>query len=100
MTTLKDLEKIIPAFIKELQDIASAMSRYKKITTDGRARVLINEINGKIKQINKVYEVYKTSPSFKNQNFDGYVEMIQKQIKDYHKYYNIIKSFEDVIDYH
>ncbi len=100
MTTLKDLETIIPRVIYELEEIASAMSRYKKIKTDGRARVLINEINGKIKQIKKVHEVYKTSPSFKNHNFDEYVKMIKGYIIEYRDLYKRIMAFENVIDYH
>ena len=59
MTTLQDLETIIPSVISRMEDVASAMSRYKKIKTDGRARVLINEINGKIKQIKKVFTAQK-----------------------------------------
>ncbi|MBQ8425514.1 MAG: hypothetical protein IJX17_05795 [Clostridia bacterium] len=100
MTTLEDLETIIPDVIKKLEDIASAMSRYKKIKTDGRARVLINEINGKIKQIQKVHVVYKTSPSFKNHNFDEYVKMIRNYIVEYQDLYERIMKFENVIDYH
>ena len=100
MTTLKDLEKIIPEVIAQLDDIASAMSRYKKIKTAGRARVLINEINGKIKQIKKVHEVYKTSPSFKNHNFDDYVKMIRGYVVEYKDLYERIMKFENVTDYH
>ena len=100
MTTLKDLETIIPDVIYQLEEIASAMSRYKKIKTDGRARVLINEINFKIKQIQKVHEVYKTSPSFQNHNFDEYVKMIRGFIVEYKDVYERIMKFENVIDYH
>jgi len=100
MTTLQDLEWIIPDVISKLDDIASAMSRYKKIKTDGRARVLINEINGKIKQIRKVHEVYKNSPSFQNHNFDEYVKMIRGYIVEYQDLYERIMKFENVIDYH
>ena len=100
MTTLNDLDYIVPQVIKQLEDIASAMSRYKKIKTDGRARVLINEINGKIKQIKKVMVVYHTSPSFKNHNFDEYVKMIKSYVVDYKDLYNRIMKFENVIDYH
>ena len=100
MTTLNELETIVPKVIKELEDIASAMSRYKKIKTDGRARVLINEINGKIKQIQKVMVVYRTAPSFKNHNFDEYVKMIKGYIIEYRDLYNRIMKFENVIDYH
>lgn len=100
MTTLQDLETIIPEVISQLEDIASAMSRYKKIKTDGRARVLINEINGKIKQIKKVHEVYKTAPSFKNHNFDEYVKMIRHFVVEYQDLYERIMKFENIIDYH
>lgn len=100
MTTLKDLERIIPNYIKKMDDIASAMSRYKKYNTDGRARVLINEIKGKIKQIEKVYQLFKTSPSFKTQNFDEYVKMIEKQTAEFQKLYDIIIQYEDVPEYH
>lgn len=100
MTTLNELEIIVPKVIKELEDIASAMSRYKKIKTDGRARVLINEINFKINQIKKVMVVYRTAPSFKNHNFDEYVKMIKGYIVEYRDLYNRIMKFENVIDYH
>ena len=100
MTTLNELETIVPKVIKELEDIASAMSRYKKIKTDGRARVLINEINFKINQIKKVMVVYRTSPSFKNHNFDEYVKMIKGFVVEYKDLYNRIMKFENVIDYH
>lgn len=100
MTTLTDLETLIPDIIRRMEDIASAASRYKHFNRDGRARVLINEINGKIKQIKKVHETYKKSPSFQNQNFDSYIEMLENQIKEFKNTYDIIMQMNDIPYYY
>ena len=100
MTTLNDLDRIIPEMIRKMEDIASAMSRYKKIKTDGRARVHINEINGTIKRLKSVHQVFKNSPGFQTQNFDDFVSMYTKKIEEFEKIYNIIMEYESVPEYH
>ena len=100
MTTLEELEIKVPKIIDELQSIATAMAGYKKIKTDERARDLINQINGKIKQIKSVMVTFRTNPSFKNHNFDNQVKMYEDMIRDYWDLYHRIKKFEDIIDYH
>ena len=99
MTTLKDLDKIVPEIISQLEQIARDMSKYKKINSDFRAKTLINEINAKIKETKKVHETYKNTPSLRNKNFDYFVDSLKDYVKDCKRIYEKIKSFEDVAGY-
>ena len=99
MTTLKDLDKIVPEIISQLEQIARDMSRYKKINTDFRAKTLINEINAKIKETKEVHETYKNTPSLRNKNFDNFANSLRNYVKECKRIYEKIKSFEDVAGY-
>lgn len=99
MTTLQDLDRIIPEIISQLEKIKSDMSKYKKIKTDYRAKTLINEITAKITQIKKVHDSYKRTPSYKNKNFDNYVESLRNYVNECKQIYQKIKSYEDVAGY-
>ncbi len=103
MTSLKDLDRIIPDVIAQLEKIASDMSSYKKIKTDLRATALINEIKEKVKQIKLAYETYKRpdlSHLYANYNFDDYVKAITGYVPEYRAVYERIKKFENITDYY
>ena len=53
MTSLQDLDTIVPNIIRRLDKIHTKLSKYKKINTDYRAKTLMNEIQAKIRQIKK-----------------------------------------------
>jgi hypothetical protein len=99
MTTLADLDRIVPDVIGRLDKIRSNMSRYKKINTDFRAKTLMNEIEAKIRQIKKVHEAYRNTPSYRNKNFDNWVGMQENYIAECTEIYKRIMEFEDVDGY-
>lgn len=99
MTTLQDLDRIVPDMIARLEQIRRNMSRYKKIDTDYRAKTLMNEINAKIVQIRKVHESYRIAPSFRNKNFDRWVEMLEEYAADCQRIYEKIMEYEKVKGY-
>ena len=100
MTTLKDLDRIVPGMVKQLQEISNKMSIYSKIDTDYRARVLMSEIKAQIEQINTSMKIYKSSPAFTNYNFDNFVARIKNYVIDDEGAYQRIKRFENITDYH
>lgn len=99
MTTLKDLEKIIPDSIERMRTIKRNMSRYKKLDTDYRAKTLMNEIDAKINQVESVYELYKTAPSYKTKNFDNYVNSLNHYVDECQRIYEKIMAYESVAGY-
>ena len=99
MIALKDLETTVPDIIDRLEHIAGQMSKYKKINTDYRAKTLINEINAKIRQIKKVHEAYKNTPSYKNKDFSNWVNMQEDYIKECKRIYDKIMEYESVVGY-
>lgn len=100
MTTLRDLEKIVPGIIKELQDISDKMSRYSKIDTDLRARELMSEIKDKIEQIKDNMKVFKNGSLYVNFNFDEYVVELRNYVTESELIYQRIKRFEKATDYY
>ena len=97
MIALKDLETTVPDIIDKLEYIARQMSKYKKINTDYRAKTLINEINAKIRQIKKVHEAYKNTPSYKNKDFSNWVNMQEDYIKECKQIYDKIMEYEIIV---
>ena len=99
MISLTDLEHIVPDIIARLQNIASKMSKYKKINTDFRAKTLINEIAAKVNQVKKVHEAYKNTPSYKNKDFSNWVNMQENYIAECKRIYEKIMEYESVVGY-
>ena len=99
MTTLSDLERIVPDIISRLEQIRRNMSRYKKLETDYRGKTLMREIEAKIDVIKKVYEVYKTAPSYKTKNFDNWVAKEEHYVKECTAIYKKIMEYESVTGY-
>ena len=99
MTTLSDLERIVPDIIKRLNDIHGRMSKYKKLNTDFRGRTLMREIEAKVRQIQKVHEAYRNTPSYKNKDFTNWVEMQEQYIKECTAIYKKIMEYESVTGY-
>ena len=99
MTTLADLERVVPDIIQRLDKIRCDMTRYKKLTTDFRGITLIREIEAKISQIKKVHEAYRNTPSYRNKNFDNWVDIQEKYIAECKEIYKRIIDFEDVGGY-
>ena len=85
MTTLKDLDRIVPGVTSGLQEVSDKMGRYKHIDTDLRARALMKEIKEKIEQINRAWAVYKRPDlrvAYENYNFDEFVANIRAYIPE------------------
>lgn len=99
MTSLQDLEIVVPDIIRRLNKIHSKLSRYKKINTDFRAKTLMNEIQAKINQIKKVHEAYKNTPSYKNKNFDNWVQLQENYIQECNQICDKIYEYESVMGY-
>ena len=99
MTTLQDLDRIVPDVIERLEWIRRQMTKYKKIDTDFRAKTLINEIAAKITQIRKVHDSYRAAPSYRNKNFDNWVAMLEAYVAESHRIYEKIKAYESVKGY-
>ena len=99
MTTLQDLEHIVPDLIARLEQIHRNMSRYKKIKTDFRAVTLMREIEAKIRQIKKVHEAYRATPSYRNKDFGNWVNMQEQYIKECKAIYDRIMEYESVTGY-
>ena len=99
MTSLQDLAVLVPGFIERLEQIRRNMSRYKKIKTDYRAVTLMNEIEAKIRQIKKVHAAYLATPSYRNKNFDNWVNMQEQYIKECKEIYERIMAYESVEGY-
>ena len=99
MTTLQDLDRIIPNLIGQLEQLKSEISRYKKLDIDVRARSLINSINKKIQSTKAGYEYFKITPEYYSENFDNFVNDIKQFIKNSKKYYEQdIKVRENVAE--
>jgi hypothetical protein len=99
VTTLQDLDRIVPDVIERLEWIRRQMTKYKKIDTDFRAKTLINEIAAKITQIRKVHAAYRATPSYRNKNFDNWVAMLEAYVAESHRIYEKIKAYENVKGY-
>ena len=99
MTSLQDLERIVPDLIRRLDKIHAKLSKYKKINTDFRAKTLMNEIKAKISQIKKVHEAYKNTPSYKNKDFDNWVKLQENYIKECNQICDKIFEYESVMGY-
>ena len=99
MTTLQELERIVPEIIGALEDIRRNMSRYKKLNTDFRGITLMREIEAKIQQIKKVHDVYRTTPSYRGKDFDNWVRIQRQYVAECHAIYERIKAYEDVAGY-
>ena len=99
MTTLQQLDYIVPDLIEQLEQIRRNASRYKKIDTDYRAKTLMYEIDAKINQIKKVHAAYKATPSYKNKDFDNWVNAQKQYIKECKEIYARIKEYENVVGY-
>ena len=99
MTSLQDLEIVVPNLIRRLDKIHAKLSKYKKINTDFRAKTLMNEINAKINQIKKVHEAYKNTPSYKDKNFDNWVHLQENYIKECNQICDKIFEYESVMGY-
>lgn len=99
MIKLADLEYIVPDIINKLQNIASKMSKYKKINTDYRAKTLINEIAAKINQVKKVHESYKRTPSYKDKDFSNWVALQNNYINECEYICKKIFEYESVAGY-
>lgn len=99
MTRLEDLERIVPDMIARLEKIRRDMSRYKKLNRDFRGITLMREIEAKIRQINKVHAAYRATPSYRNKDFDNWVQMQEHYIAECRSIYNRIMEFESVEGY-
>ena len=99
MTTLSDLERIVPDIISRLEQIKWNMSRYKKLETDYRGKTLMREIEAKVRQIQKVHEAYRNTPSYKNKDFTRWVEMQEQYVKECTAIYKKIMEYESVTGY-
>ena len=99
MTTLADLDRLVPELIERLDKIRRDMTKYKKLTTDHRGITLIREIEAKITQIKKVHETYRSTPSYRNKNFDNWVSIQENYIAECLAIYKRIMDFEDVGGY-
>ena len=99
MTTLQELENIVPDIIRRLDKIHTKLSKYKKMNTDYRAKTLMNEIEAKIRQIRKVHEAYKNTPSYKNKNFDNWVKMQENYVNECNGICDKIFEYESVMGY-
>ena len=99
MTTLQDLDRIVPDVIARLDRIHSRMSTYKKLETDYRGKTLMREIEAKIEQIKKVHAAYRATPSYRNKNFDSWVASLENYIAECQAIYEKIKKYEGVAGY-
>ncbi|MBQ8425991.1 MAG: hypothetical protein IJX17_08270 [Clostridia bacterium] len=99
MTSLQDLDTIVPDIIRRLNKIYSKLTKYKKINTDYRAKTLMNEITAKINQIKKVHEAYKNTPSYKNKDFTNWVNMQENYVNECNKICDKIFEYESVMGY-
>ena len=99
MTTLSDLERIVPDIISRLERIKWNMSRYKKLETDYRGKTLMREIEAKVRQIQKVHEAYRNTPSYKNKDFTRWVEIQEQYVKECTAIYKKIMEYESVTGY-
>lgn len=99
MTSLQDLETIVPKIIRQLKDIRGSMSKYKKINTDYRAKTLMNEIDAKINQIEKVHAAYKNTPSYKNKDFGNWVSRLKHYVDECRAIHDKIYEYESVMGY-
>lgn len=102
MTTLKDLDRIVPGVISGLQEISDKMGRYKKIDTDLRARALMSEIKAKIEQIDRAWAVYKRPDLrtvYETYNFDAFVANIRAYIPECEAVYQRIIDPEHITGY-
>ena len=99
MITLQDLERIVPDLIAQLEQIHRDMSKYKKLNTDFRGITLMREIEAKIRQINKVHDAYRATPSYRNKDFTNWVESLRHYVAECLAIYKKIKAYEDVAGY-
>ena len=99
MISLQDLERIVPELIARLEQIRIDMSRYKKINTDYRAKTLMHEIEAKVAQIKKVHAAYKATPSYRNKDFENWVNLQEQYIKECKAIYEKIMKYESVAGY-
>lgn len=102
MTSLSDLDTIVPQVINQLQAISDKMSRYKKIDTDLRGRALMSEIKAKIDQIKKAVDVYKRPDlrvAYQDYNFDTFVANIRSYIPECEAVYKRITQSENITGY-
>jgi len=58
MTTLQELETIVPDIIHQLTKIRIKLSKYKKMDTDYRAKTLMNQIDATIKEYQNIFSTY------------------------------------------
>ena len=100
MTTLRELNALVPEIISQLQEISNKMSRYSKIDTDLRARGLMSEIKDKIEQIQSNMGVFNSNPSLANFDFDEYVAELRNFVIEEDLTYQRIKRFEKATDYY
>lgn len=107
MTTLKDLDRIVPGVIGGLQEISNKMGRAIKCgaliaDTDLRARALMSEIGKKIEQINRAWEVYKRPDlraAYETYDFDAFVANIRAYIQECEAVYQRIIDSEHITGY-
>lgn len=99
MITLTDLDRIVPEIIAELEQIHRNMSRYKKLNTDFRGITLMREIEAKIRQIRKVHDAYRATPSYRTKDFTNWVQKERHYVAECQKIYEKIKAYEDVAGY-
>ena len=97
MTTLEDYKREYPKLLAEFEDLAckgTVLPIMQCYSQAGMARVFVNEINGKIKQMKKIYGVFTTSPSFKNHDFTSQIKMYNDQLREYRELYERLKAKE------
>ena len=107
MTTLKDLDRIVPRVISGLQEISDKMSRATKggaliVDTDLKARALISEIKAKIEEISRAWAVYKRPDlrtAYETYNFDAFVANIRAYIPEYEAVYQRMTDPEHITGY-
>ena len=99
MISLQDLERIVPDAIERLRLIRCKMSTYKKINTDYRAKTLMNEIEAKIRQVEKVHQAYREAPSYRSKDFTNWVNSLEHYITECQQIYEKIKAYESVTGY-
>lgn len=103
MITFKRLGPIVETVIRDLKQIASDMSSYKKIKTDLRAVSLINEVNAKIREIKIAYDTFVRdglSNLYANYDFTDWVKKIQGYVDEYRSTHERIMKFEDIVEYY